>query len=93
MVVVGEPAADCVQSNNLPFNFELMGDYSEKKMHTVWFRKVHPAFKDLNWGGLIYALQCYRVAHFLYTTGLEGEPQCALAFFLQNLISWIRIKW
>ena len=60
MVVVGEPAADCVQSNNLPFNFELMGDYSEKKMHTVWFRKVHPAFKDLNWGGLIYALQCYR---------------------------------
>lgn len=34
-----------------------------------------------------HALQCYRVAHFLYTRGLEGAPQCALAFFFQNLVS------
>jgi len=34
-----------------------------------------------------HALQCYRVAHFLYTKGLEGKPQCALAFFFQNLVS------
>lgn len=34
-----------------------------------------------------HALQCYRIAHFLYTKGIEGKPQCALAFFFQNLVS------
>lgn len=34
-----------------------------------------------------HALQAYRVAHFLYTKGMDGKPQCALAFLFQNLIS------
>ena len=34
-----------------------------------------------------HALQCYRVAHFLYTRGLQDRPQQALAYFFQNLVS------
>jgi serine O-acetyltransferase len=34
-----------------------------------------------------HALLCYRVAHFLYTKGLQGTPQPGLAFFFQNLMS------
>jgi len=34
-----------------------------------------------------HAVRGYRVAHFLYTQGLDGQPQCALAYFIQHQVS------